>query len=310
MAPVDRAAGVGEHRSMHPSRALAAAIEPFAAQVYFAPECHRAYESLGFGPGRGAPGEVALPDGPAYFCSRGSLMGQVPGEVVAAAFAVFNPAVVVPAVARGWALTDAATICRARTDGARGQLGRVLGESPEGVVRAGELLARATEGLRPEGKPLFAGVMAQGLSGDALTDAWRLADALREYRGDVHVNVWTSAGFDATEIGLLTELYWGLSMRSYIKSRAWSADDLDAAAERLRERGLVSDGGFTPAGKQARAQIEAATDEACQPFTSRLGDDLEELVTLLSGWSSAIRAAHGYPASGPHDLARLGESSP
>ena len=34
---------------------------------------------------------VALPDGPAYFTSRGSVMGQVPGELVAAAFAVFNP---------------------------------------------------------------------------------------------------------------------------------------------------------------------------------------------------------------------------
>jgi hypothetical protein len=77
--------------------------------------------------------DVALPDGPAYFCSRGSVLGQVPGEVVSAAFGVFNPAVVVPAVAHGWTLTDAATIERARTDGAVGQLRRILGDKPEGL---------------------------------------------------------------------------------------------------------------------------------------------------------------------------------
>ena len=56
-----------------------------------------------------------MPDGPTYFCSRGSVMGQVPGELIAAAFAVFNPEAVVPSVAHGWTLTDAATICDART---------------------------------------------------------------------------------------------------------------------------------------------------------------------------------------------------
>src|SRR5213595_3053809 len=91
------------------ARALGAALEPVAGQVYFSPECHAAYQSLGFGPSRGKSGDVALPDGPAYFCSRGSVMGQVPGEVIAAAFAVFNPEVVVPCVTVGWSKTDATT---------------------------------------------------------------------------------------------------------------------------------------------------------------------------------------------------------
>ena len=34
-----------------------------------------------------------------------------------------------------------------------------------------------------------------------------------------------------------------------------------------------------------------------------LGDELAELVSILHGWGAAIRAASGYPASGPHDLA-------
>ncbi|HEU4362821.1 MAG TPA: hypothetical protein VFR27_15135 [Mycobacterium sp.] len=287
-----------------PSRALALAIEPFAGQVYFAPECHRGYVALGFGPSRGKAGEVELPDGPAYFCSRGSVLGQVPGEVVAAAFGVFNPAAVVPAVSYGWTLTDARTICETRTGGAVQQLRRILGASTDGLGRAVELLRRATGGLALAGKPLFAGLVAQGLPGEPLADAWRLADQLREYRGDVHVNAWTTAGFDAMEIGLITELYWGLPLRSYVRTRAWSDDDLDGAEERLVSRGLIRDGAFTDAGRAAREAVEVATDAGCAPIITALGDDLDELLGLVGGWSGQVQSAGGYLA-GPQDLAAL-----
>jgi len=94
---------------------LAAALEPVAGQVYFSPEAHQGYETtwvrsqsrrLWWG---GRNRHVGV------FTSRGSVMGQVPGEVVAAAFGVFNPTVVVGAVDHGWSLTNAATICTAGT---------------------------------------------------------------------------------------------------------------------------------------------------------------------------------------------------
>src|SRR3954466_2094428 len=230
------------------ARVLAGVLEPVTGQVYFSPECHEAYAALGFGPSPAKAGEVALPDGPAYFTSRGSCMGQVPGELVASAFAVFNPAAVVPSVAHGWSLTDAPTIAVARTEGATAQLVRILGEKPEGVASAIELLQRANDPLRPEGRPLYAGLLSLGLPGNPVGDMWRLADRLREYRGDAHIAAWTSAGFDATEIGLLTELYWGLPLRSYSRTRAWSETDFDAAQARLEARGLVADGAVPPAG--------------------------------------------------------------
>ena len=292
------------------ARGLAAVIEPIAGQVYFSPECHRAYEGLGFSPSPSVgvvagEGKVAMPDGVAYFCSRGSVLGQVPGEVVAAAFGVFNPAVVVPLVAKGRVLASAEDLCAARTEGAVGQLVRVLGEEPEGLARATELLQRANEGLRPGGRPLYAGLLSLGLPGDPMGDMWRLADRLREYRGDSHISAWTAAGFDATEIGLLTELYWGLPMRTYIRTRAWSDDDLDAAEARLVERGLVADGAFTDEGRAVREEVELVTDAQCRPIVEALGDDHEELVGILGPWGAAVRVAGGYPASGPHDLARL-----
>jgi hypothetical protein len=248
-------------------------------------------------------GRVALPDGPAYFCSRGSVMGQVPGELIASAFAVFNPAAVVPAVTYGWTLTDAATICQARTDGAVAQLTRILGEEPDGVDRVCELLARANGRLRPEGRPLYAGLLSLGLPGSPLADAWRLADQLREYRGDAHTAAWTSAGYDATEIGVMTELFIGLPPRTYVRTRAWSDADLDAAAERLSARGLLRGGAFTDKGRAEREGIEQTTDQSCQLIIEALADDFDELITLLLPWGVAIREAGGYLAGGANDLA-------
>ena len=281
-------------------------LEPVIGQVYFSPECHANYVELGFDPSPGVAGGVALPDGPAYFTSRGSVMGQVAGDVIAAAFAVFNPAVVVPLVEIGWGRTDAPTICQARTEGAVAQLRRILGDDPAGLERAVELMRRAVEPLRPEGRPLYAGVRSLGVPEEPLAAMWRMGDQLREYRGDSHTMAWGAAGFDATEIGLLTELYWGLAMRTYTRTRAWSDADFDAAEDRLRSRGLIDGEGFSTSGRETREAIEVATDEQMQPALDALGDDVAELCSILEAWGAAVRAAGGYLANGPHDLGGRG----
>ncbi|MEY2472044.1 MAG: hypothetical protein QOK28_1373 [Actinomycetota bacterium] len=290
------------------ARRLAAALEPFAGQVYFSPECHAEYEKLGFQPSRAKVGDpgVAMPDGPAYFTSRGSVMGQVPGELVASAFAVFNPAAVVPSVAFGWSLTDAKTICAARDRGAIAQLERILGEKPEGIDAAGDALEKACAPLRPEGRPLFAGLLSQQVPESPVGRAWRFADMLREYRGDAHTAAWTSAGFDATEIGLASELYWGLPMGSYVRTRAWSDDQLEAAKDRLRARGLVDGDAFTDEGRRLREDVEVTTDAALRSAIDALGDDLDPLCTTLEAWGAQIRGAAGYLGGGMHDLANAG----
>jgi hypothetical protein len=125
------------------SRSLAAAIEPVVGQVFFAREAHKAYEALGFAPSPGTFGNnVAAPDGPAYFTSRGSLLGQVEPHVVAAAFGVFKPEVVAPAVRYGWTLTDAPTIFAARRAGGVAQLIRICGPADK-QVDAGRRTPRA-----------------------------------------------------------------------------------------------------------------------------------------------------------------------
>lgn len=285
------------------SRALAAALEPVTGQVYFSPECHAAYERLGFAPSRGEFNGVMAPDGPAYFTSRGSLMGQVQGNVVAAAFAVFNPAVVLPAVAHGWSITDAPTIFDARDEGGIAQLVRLLGDRPDGIDRARQLLERAVSVLRPEGRPLYAGLASQEIPDGAIGRVWRLGDMLREFRGDSHTAAWISAGFTACEIGVVSELYWGLPARSYSRTRGWTDDDYEVAIGRLERDGLVRGDALTERGLEVRESVENATDAQMAPVVAALGDGLEDLVAILRPWGAAVRAGKGYPASGPHDLA-------
>jgi hypothetical protein len=285
------------------ARRLGSVLEPVTGQVYFSPECHANYVALGFDASPAAANGVALPDGPAYFTSRGSVMGQVPGELVAAAFGVFNPEVVVPMVSVGWTRTDAETICAARDDGAIAQLRRLLGDEPIGLERVNELLDRAVEPLRPEGRALYSGQRSLAMPATPLGAMWRKGDMLREFRGDSHIAAWVSAGLDATEISLMSELYWGLPLRSYSRTRAWTDAQFDAAHERLRSRGLLDDTSLTEAGRALREEIEVHTDLQMQPAIEALGDDISELFSLMEPWGATVRDGFGYLSSGPHDLA-------
>jgi hypothetical protein len=287
------------------SRNLGALLEPIAGQVYFSPECHANYQALGFAGSRGEQDGVAIPDRAAYFTSRGSVMGQVPGQVVTATFAVFNPAVVIPAVEQGWSLTDAATICDARDRGAIAQLERIIGTSPTGIERANEILLRAFMPLRVEGRALFAGLKGLQMPTTPIGKLWRLADALREYRGDSHIAAWISQGLDAVELCLLTDSFSGLPLRTYSATRGWRDTDFDPATESLIAKGLLDakSGTYTEKGRELRELIEVRTDEQMRQAIEAIGNDFDELRGLLAPWGAAIKSAGGYPKMGPHDMA-------
>lgn len=288
------------------ARRLGSVLEPVVGQVYFSPECHANYVELGFDPSPDDANGVALPDGPAYFASRGSLLGQVPGEVIAAAFGVFSAAVVVPAVRLAWTRTDADTIRTARADGAVAQLRRLLGDRPDGVDRVLELVQRAAAALPINGRHLAAGVAALEVPDDPLAAVWHVGDFLREYRGDCHNASWMAAGLGPTDIGMLTELSWGMPTRSYSRTRGWTTEEFDRSEHRLRDLGYLdstgSDTHLSQQGRHAREQIEVATDEQMRPALDALGDDVEELFDLLAPWGATIRAGKGYLGAGPHDL--------
>ncbi|MCU1502242.1 MAG: Uncharacterized protein JWM12_1596 [Ilumatobacteraceae bacterium] len=293
------------------SRALSISLEPVIGSVYFAPEAHAAYQALGFGPSPGPItgagwatehwGGVALPDGVAYFASRGGILGQVRGEVVAAAFGVFNPAVVIPAVTRAWEIADADSVVAARTRGAVAQLVRILGAQPEGIDRVVELLQRAVAPLAVAGRPMFAGLLALEVPTDSIGLMWRLGDELREFRGDAHISASAASGFDGCQLQVLTERCAGMPPRSYAAGRGWDDDQLAAAEAWLQARGMLDGDAPTPAGRAARETVESATDALCALMTDALGDDLVGLVAHLQTWGAAIRVAHGYYPSSPQE---------
>lgn len=253
--------------------------------MYFAPEARDRYEALG------------LAYIPGYFCSRSACLGKAPWTVVCAAFAAFKPAVVREAITTGWDKIDPESMLDARLEGATAQLTRLLGEPGPQVERATEILFSLTDGVDPSGRALFAGLSALPRPEPPIGRFWRAADLVREHRGDGHIAAWISR-LDSCALTAITELWWGIEPGSYIFTRGWSTDDVDAARARLRERGLIdADGAITPAGRELREEIERDTDRAGYQILDRLGDRADELFDLLTPIANTIVEGGGYPAS-------------
>ena len=276
------------------ARRLAGALEPIAGQAQFSPECHANYERLGFPPSPGMRGTTHLPEMSSFWTSRTAVMGDAQPEVVAAAVAVFNPELVIPHVRRGREITDAATIWAARLDGAAAQLRRLLSPLQPDLASVSEPLLEAAEHLPLSGRPLFAGQLAVAVPDEPYARLWRAADRLREYRGDSHIQIWGAAGFDAIEIGLLGDLYWGLAPRAHTGGRGWSDEQLSAGEDRLRSRGLLDGNTLTVRGRAVREDIETQTDAAMDRALGVLGRRVEAVIEALEPWGAVILEAGGY----------------
>jgi hypothetical protein len=285
-------------------------LEPVVGSIYMAPEAHAAFAALGFDPSPGVLTEgwmaeyfndVEMPDYIAYFCSRGAMLGQVPGEVIAATFGVFNPAAVVEAVTAGQKVADADTLWAAREGAAIAQLTRILGEAPEGLERATELLARAGERLTVFSRPMYAGLLARGVPEHPIGRMRALAEQLREFRGDAHMAAFTTAGYDGCEFQVLHERASGLPPKSYALTRSWSEADIDDADARLTARGLLEGGQPTERGFAVREEVEMTTDALCMSMIEALDGDEAELIGRLADWTAKVRAANGYYAASPQD---------
>jgi hypothetical protein len=223
--------------------------------------------------------------------------------VIAAAFAAFKPAVVERAVTSGWAKTDPGPLLDARLAGATDQLTRLLGEPTDDVERAADLLFSLTDGVDPSGRMLFSGLSVLPAPDTPVARLWRAADLVREHRGDGHIAAWISRT-SSCEITALTELSWGLRPGAYVFTRGWSPEDVEAARERLRERGLLEGDALSDAGRAFREEIERDTDLAEREIITRLGDRADELFEMLAGMTKAIVDGGGYPV----DPSRLAET--
>jgi hypothetical protein len=273
------------------TRLLRNVCEPIGANVYFAPEAHQRYAALGLaGYGSG------------YFCSRGASLGKPSGLVVTAAFGVFSPAVVAPAVEAGWAVVEPEPLRQARYEGAVASLRRLLGE-PDGaqLARAVELLRRALSAAEGAGHMLFSGLKSLPWPEDAVGQLWRCCDMVREHRGDSHIAVWTRAMIEPVEIQLMSELQLGMPLKTYSATRGWTVEQMDAALAGMREKGWVEGDAFTLEGRDLRERIESDTDDMETPLVEAIAAEFDELIGILRPWAAAIVRAGiqggGYPGN-------------
>jgi hypothetical protein len=156
-------------------------------------------------------------------------------------------------------------------------------------------LERACAPLRPEGRPLYAGLLSQDVPSSPVGRAWRYADMLREYRGDAHIAALVLEGIGPVE-ALVTHGATGEAPTPMLQAtRAWPEEAWAAAEERLRARGLLAaDGTLSDAGGQLRDAIEHRTDVASVDAYEPLGEDgCERLRSLCRPLSRAVVSAGG-----------------
>ncbi len=264
------------------ARRLRDAIEPIATVCYWSEPSYDAYAACGLDFLQG------------YVWSRGSVLGEPDGLVVAASFGVFEPALIAQLYDAARASCGLAEIRAARETGVIAALRAALGTADRVAAVAGLLRdAAGTAGLA--GRPLFAGVSGLPWPGDPLAQLWQACALLRELRGDSHLAACAAAGLSGLEANLLTELQVGWPPQSYTATRGWPPEAMNAAAAGLRDRGLIADTTLTGAGASLRADIEARTDRQLEPVIDAIGAALEELLPQLAGWSERIIERGWFP---------------
>ena len=86
----------------------------------------------------------------------------------------------------------------------------------------------------------------------------------------------------------------GTIKAAFVQGRL-TEDELDAACDRLRSRGLLDGDELTDAGRGLREGIDDATDRMEGRLVAALGSDAQRLFDLLDPWCDLIVADGGYP---------------
>jgi hypothetical protein len=275
--------------SEHLARRLFELTEPIAVVTYLEPEATEAVMALG-----------PLNGWDAYFAGRAAPLGRdVPPTVVHALFYNFADGEVARHLPSVWAEVTPEAAIAARQEGSVASLRRLLGpmlaepDVDTGIVRAADLLTRAGTSAATEGRALFAAVRTLPVPDAPLARLWHGANLLREHRGDGHVAALVAHGIGGTEAHVLHALSEGMRPEAFGRIGHLPRPQLAAVIEGLRARGLVGDDGrLTPAGRQAKADVEALTDRLAAPAYDALsGEEVDELVAILEPLVAVLEAS-------------------
>ncbi|MER5783509.1 hypothetical protein ABT104_17560 [Streptomyces mobaraensis] len=271
------------------------ALEAVHVFSYFTPEIVREFAAFG------------VEDGHArYFAERAGAMGRVGAGAVTATFHVFKHELVARHVPVVWERVTPEEAVAARLRACDAALRRILGDeavaSPE-IAEAAELALRAAEAGERASRPLYAAQADQPVPDAPHLALWHAATMLREHRGGGHLAALAGAGLDSVEalVSHAAGPEGSALARRLLRTRGWSAEELEEGARRLRERGLLTaDGTLTPAGAALRRDLEEATDRLDAGPWEHLGQDgTARLTELAEKLATRIAAAGGSPTGSP-----------
>jgi hypothetical protein len=261
-------------------RAFWQAIEIIHDVVYFAPDTKQRFEAIGLkGYWMG------------YFASRSAALGTPSPELVVALFHGFAPRMVHRALPDAWSMASRDDVLASRYDVARDALAPGLADAD--VERLAKELTAIWTSLDFAGKGLAAAHASLPMPDDPVGRLWHAATVLREYRGDCHVAILTSAGLDGAAANALA-VADGRGAPNQREMRGWTEDEWAEAYERLRRRAWTDEfATITESGRAARAQIEDATDRV-----SASSFDEEAQARTITLEDALVKAARAIEASG------------
>lgn len=276
----------------HLARAMHEVVEPTHAIAYFAAESTAAWEALGLEP-------VAQ----GYVAGRAAPLGAVGSAPVAAVFFSFNPALIDMGLPHAWDIASPAQVLGARARAMQDCFER-LQVPTDDVEEATELARRAMDGVFLGGRPLAAANAGVPASGLALADLWQALAVLREYRGDGHVAVLTTAGLSPVEALVLYAGWQDRISRRFLQAtRLWDDQAWDAALDGLVARGWADEHGLTSTGMAFRQDLEDRTDAAAAAPWENLGEGAtRRLWDLLRPVAVAVAADYPRPPTIPERM--------
>lgn len=229
----------------------------------------------------------------AYVWGRAACMGDVPAALVVSAFAAFDPGLITATYEEARSHIGHDEMLAIRDTATIESLQAILGNAD--VTSAVSILRRGLAAVDGTGRALFSGLLSRPWPSSPVGQLWRACDMVREHRGDSHIAAYITAGLGPVEMNILTELYVGMPLGSFVATRGWSQEIIDSTIEQLQKKELIAEGALTPRGLQLREEIEKYTDAMEQPLIDAIGDDLNALVTQLNGWSELCIQAGAFP---------------
>ncbi|MEG3630248.1 SCO6745 family protein [Streptomyces poriticola] len=274
-----------------PARRCHNALNSLHSTHYFSPDLGREMGALGVTHPRAV-----------NFAARAAALGPVGPGTVTATFYSYKYDLVARHLPAVWETASPEKALAARVRAVDATLRRLLGEetleSAE-MAEAARLALRAAEACSRSARPLYAAHADLPVPEEPHLAYWHAATLLREHRGDGHLAVLTAAGLDGLEAVVShTATGRGMTPRWACGTRGWSREDWEAAAVRLRDRGLLDgDGELTEAGAALREEIERETDRLDTAPYDHLGEQgVARLTELGSAFARSAAAGGAFPA--------------